>query len=370
MLRYPARVAESPRVTVLIPVFNRERFVDEAIQSVLAQDFAGFELLLVDDGSTDRTPDVLREWATRDTRIVVVTSPRNLGIPGALNLGLRHARAPYVARLDSDDLMMPRRLAAQAAVLDSEPEVVLVSAAYELMDRDGNYAGTWHADEPHEAVVYFLNFYNIIGGHSQVMYRRDDVFADGGYSVDFASSEDYQLWVRLLRRGRIRTLPLIGMKQRDHDERSLVRYGGIKRTNWTAIMRDSLERYLQRPVRDDEIAALITLWRHDGIPGMAPIAERTMREAFAQFRSEHPDPELQRRVRDRTARQWLEAATRFANAGQRAEARRYLARATMWSPKTVVSIAAGGALDSISTTLGRNRVVRVVRGLKRTLTSA
>ena len=363
-------MTERPRVTVLIPVFNRERFVDEAIQSVLAQDFAAFELLIVDDGSTDGTPDVLREWATRDARIVVVTAPRNLGIPGALNLGLRHARAPYVARLDSDDLMMPRRLAEQAAVLDSEPEVTLVSAAYDLMDRDGNYAGTWHADEPHEAVVYFLNFYNIIGGHSQVMYRRDDVLADGGYSVDFPSSEDYQLWVRLLRRGRIRTLPLIGMKQRDHDARSLVRYGGIKRANWTAIMRESLGHYLQRAIRDDEIDALITLWRHDAVLGMAPIAERTMREAFARFCHEHPDPELRRRVRNRTARQWLEAAAVFANARQRAEARRYVAQAAKWSPATVATMTARGALDAIAATLDRNRAVRALRGLKLWLTKA
>src|ERR1700681_359089 len=123
----------NPRVTVLMPVFNRERFVGEAIESVIGQDFTEFELLIVDDGSTDRTPQLLREWARRDSRIVIVTSPVNQGIPTALNAGLRHARAPYVARLDSDDIMMPRRLAAQAAILDTQPDVVLASCAYETM---------------------------------------------------------------------------------------------------------------------------------------------------------------------------------------------------------------------------------------------
>src|ERR1700682_593263 len=327
----------NPRVTVLMPVFNRERFVDEAIQSVVAQDFADFELLIVDDGSTDRTPALLRVWAERDARIVVITLPENQGIPAALNAGLRHACAPYVARLDSDDIMMPRRLAAQAAVLASEPDVVLVSSAYEIMDSEGNYLGTWPGDEPHEVVTFLLNFYCIVGGGGQVMFRRSEVLAEGGYASEYPSSEDYDLWVRLLRRGRILTLPLVGMKQRQHNARSAVQYATVKRANWTEIMTQSLGHYLGRPIRDEEIAALITVWRHDGMTGMAPTADRTMREAFARFRSEHSDQELRRCVRNRTARQWMEGAQIFAKDGHLAEAARFVARAAWWSPATALA---------------------------------
>jgi glycosyltransferase involved in cell wall biosynthesis len=326
----------TPRVTVLMPVFNRERFLDEAVQTVIAQDFADFELLIVDDGSTDRTPQILQAWVQRDARIVVITSPKNQGISVALNLGLDNAHAPYIARLDSDDIMMPRRLAAQAEVLDREPGVVLVSCAYETMDSEGNYLGTWHGDEPHEVVTFLLNFYNIVGGGGQVMFRRSEVLAEGGYAPEYPSSEDYDLWVRLLRRGRILTLPLIGMKQRDHDTRSAVQYAAIKRSNWTAIMTRSLTQYLNRPISDEEIAALITVWRHDGAIGRAPTADRTMREALARFRSEHSDPELQKCVRNRIARQWMEGARVFANAGLRGEALRFVARAARWSPRNVL----------------------------------
>jgi hypothetical protein len=343
-----------PKVTVLMPVFNRERFVDEAIQSVIAQDFADFELLVVDDGSTDRTPEVLRDWTQRDARIVVVALAENQGIPAALNAGLAHARAPYIARLDSDDVMMSHRLAAQTTVLDTQPEVVLVSCAYETMDTEGNYLGTWPGNEPHEVMTYLLNFYNIVGGGGQVMFRRSEVLAEGGYSCVYPSSEDYDLWVRLLRRGRILTLPLIGMKQRQHGSRSALQYAAIKRANWTAIMTDSLTRYLGRPIRENEIAALITLWRHDGKVGMGPIADGTMREAFARFGREHPDRELRRCVRKRTARQWLEAAQAFANAGDFAEASRFVARAATWS----LPMAAGHAAASAG---------RGLRGLAATL---
>src|SRR5258708_9091408 len=204
----------TPRITVLMPVFNRERFVDEAIQSVVAQEFADFELLIVDDGSTDRTPELLRAWAQRDARIVVVTSPQNQGIPAALNRGLRHARAPYVARLDSDDIMMPGRLAEQAAVLDRDPEVVLVSCAHETMDSEGKYLGTWYGDEPHEVVTYLLNFYNIVGGGGQVMFRPPEPPAECRYAPQSPSSEDSDLWVPLRRRGHFLTPPFATLKQR------------------------------------------------------------------------------------------------------------------------------------------------------------
>lgn len=320
----------NPKVTVLIPVHNRERFVDEAIRSVLEQDFNDFELLLVDDGSSDRTPDVLETWKQRDPRVAVVTSPTNQGIPGALNLGLAHARGKYVARLDSDDLMMPRRLAEQAAVLDAHREVVLVSCAYDIVDVEGNLLGTWRGDEPPEVTAFLLPFFNIVGGGGQVMFRLADVREEGGYSLEYPSSEDYDLWVRLLRRGRIETLPFVGMIKRTHGDQSLKRYAGVKRALWSRIMRAALTPYLRRDLRDDEIAALITVWRHDGCLGMGGIADDVMHEAFARFRKEIPDRSLHASARRRIAWQWYRAARNFVRRRHPVEAMKYLTRATHW----------------------------------------
>jgi glycosyltransferase involved in cell wall biosynthesis len=319
-----------PKVTVLIPVFNRERFVDEAIRSVIEQDFGDFELLLVDDGSTDGTPDALAGGARRDARIAVVTSPTNRGIPAALNLGLAHARGEYVARLDSDDLMMPRRLAAQAAVLDAHAEVSLVSCAYDIVDLAGRHLRTWKGDEPPDVMRFLLNFYNAVGGGGQVMFRLADVRQEGGYALAFPSSEDYDLWVRLLRRGRIETLPFVGMTKRTHGGQSNVHFAAIKHANWTRIMRSSLEPFLRRAVRDDELAALITVWRHDGTVGVARVADAVMREAFARFCSEIADPVLQDIARRRIAREWYLAARNFVRRRHPFEAMQYLARAARW----------------------------------------
>ncbi|HEX2836284.1 MAG TPA: glycosyltransferase family A protein [Thermoanaerobaculia bacterium] len=319
-----------PKVTVLIPVFNREQFVDEAIRSVIEQDYDDFELLLVDDGSTDGTPSVLETWKQRDPRVVVITSPANQGIPGALNLGLAHARGTYVARLDSDDFMMPRRLAGQVAVLDARPEVALVSCAYDVVDAEKKYLRTWKGDEPHEVAAFLLNFFNVVGGGGQVMFRLADVLEEGGFSLEYPSSEDYDLWVRLLRRGRIETLPFVGMIKRTHGGQAWLQYAGVKRANWIGIMRSSLEPYLRRALREDEVDALITVWRHDRRLGMAKLADEVMHEAFARFRETVSDRALRACARRKIARQWYVAARHLARHGHPLEALNYLARGARW----------------------------------------
>jgi glycosyltransferase involved in cell wall biosynthesis len=312
------------KVTVLVPVYNRERFVGEAIESVLRQDFGDFELLLVDDGSTDRSLEILGEYARKDARVRIVTSEKNEGIPRALNKGLDQARGEYIARLDSDDLMMPGRLAAQVEVLDREPDVILVSTAYDIIDEHGARLGTFDETFPSPVVKYLLGFYNIIGGGGHVMFRNDGT----RYSTEFPSSEDYDLWVTLSKRGRIVTLPLVGMKKRQHENDSLKQFGRNKRANWTSIMRRALEPILRRAPSDDEIDALITIWRHDGKRGAGGIADRVMREAFANFRREHPT--LAKTFRRRIARQWIAAARRARWAGDNLEGVHFLLRCARW----------------------------------------
>jgi hypothetical protein len=123
-------------------------------------------------------------------------------------------------------------------------------------------------------------------------------------------------------------LPLIGMKKRQHENDSLKQYGRNKRTNWTSIMRRALEAILKRLPLDDEIDALIAIWRHDGRRGAAAVADRVMREAFRHFSHEHP--RLTKIFRRRIAKQWLEAARRARWRGDNAEALRLLFRAARW----------------------------------------
>lgn len=183
----------SPRVTVLMTVYNDERHVAQAIDSVLAQTHRDFELLIVDDGSTDGTAAILARYAAADPRIRVLTQP-NSGTTAAANAGLEQARGLYVARLDSDDLSHPDRLAIEVAFLDAHPEVALVGGGSEIIDDSGEVIGVRNVRtaDPSRTLPH-----RCIYQHSDVMFRRDVALRVGAYRPKFRNAQDYDLWLRI-----------------------------------------------------------------------------------------------------------------------------------------------------------------------------
>jgi glycosyltransferase involved in cell wall biosynthesis len=320
-----------------MPVYNGQRYVDEAIASVVGQDYPDFEFVIVDDGSTDGTPAILAAWARRDSRIVLVRSPRNEGISAALNRGLAVARGEYVARQDADDLCVPRRLAQQVAVLDADPGVELVSAGYELMESDGRRRRVLMRDEAPELVEYLLHFSNFIGGHGQVMFRRATVAEAGNYDVAYPYSQDYDLWSKLMRRGRCVVLPIIGMRHRMHEHRVSVVWGKRQQTHSVEISRQNLEVLLQRKLSDEEIGAVAAVWRYTGERGMARSAHRVFTETYGHFAAKNVRRRHRRRVRIYKARIWVIGAAMHIKHGQFLESLQYLAYAMRWHPLGVVS---------------------------------
>src|SRR5262245_47416384 len=131
----------TPAVSVLMPVYNAGRFLAPALDSILAQTFADFELIAIDDGSSDGSGKVLAEFAARDRRVCVLTQ-ENCGIVATLNRALELARAPLVARMDADDLSRPDRFAQQVAYLREHPDVAVVSGAMDQIDEDDAYLQT------------------------------------------------------------------------------------------------------------------------------------------------------------------------------------------------------------------------------------
>lgn len=327
-----APMRSTPLVTVLMPVYDGERFVDGAIESVLSQDFKDFEFVIVDDGSRDRTPSILRRWAARDPRIVIVRSSRNEGIPAALNRGLAVARGKYVARQDADDLCERGRYCRQIEVLDRERDVVLVSAGYDLINAEGKWIGREMRFEPPEVLKYLLTFSNAVGGHGQVMFRRDVVVALGGYREEFAWCEDYDLWTRLARAGRIVILPIVGMKHRLHEQRASVVRREVQRRRSLAVARRMMTELLAREITVEEEQAVACVWRQEIYAGLASRAHRLLSETYERFWSGDSNGMHQRSARFATARRWTYAAAAFARCGQYGEAFRYLAYGIRWHP--------------------------------------
>jgi hypothetical protein len=195
----------SPRVSVVLPVYNGAAYVERAIASVLEQTFVDFELIVIDDGSTDRTARVLATIS--DLRLHVVSQP-NRGLSATLNRGIALARGVYVARQDHDDLSLPTRLAQQVAFMDAHPRCALLGTRAEIYEGDVS-VGRFHDHAlSHEALRFELLFDNPFV-HSSVMLRHTALTALGGYTTDPARQppEDYELWSRIARSERVANLP-------------------------------------------------------------------------------------------------------------------------------------------------------------------
>jgi glycosyltransferase involved in cell wall biosynthesis len=187
-------VTRRPAISVLMSVYNGERYLNQAIDSILEQSLGDFEFVIVDDGSWDRTPEIL-EGAQADPRLRVISQP-NLGPSRALNVALAQAEGQFIARLDADDWSEPDRLEKQYAFLRQHPEVGLVGTACRVLDEFTGHRSIRRlplADpELRRALVRYNPFV-----HSSVMMPRRVLQRVGGYNESFPVAIDYELWVRI-----------------------------------------------------------------------------------------------------------------------------------------------------------------------------
>ena len=204
--------------SILMPVFNAERYLASAIDSVLGQTVADFEFVIVDDGSRDRSPEILRSYAEKDRRIRVVTQA-NQGVAGALNTGLAQCRGDLVFRMDADDLALPTRFAEQLAALQRWPDCVALGTAVLFTDPEARPTKLYRPALEPEAIAAALAEGN--GGalvHPTVAFRRSALVACGGYREKYDFIEDLDLFVRLLDHGTLRNLPEPLLHYRQHPQ--------------------------------------------------------------------------------------------------------------------------------------------------------
>jgi len=127
-----------PKVSVIMPVYNTETYVAQAIESILAQTFTDFEFIIVDDGSTDRTPAILDAFSRSDNRVRIIHNPVNRGPAACRNIGLNNSSGEYIALMDADDISKPERLAKQSAYLHNHPDVFVLGSSVQKLTRRTN----------------------------------------------------------------------------------------------------------------------------------------------------------------------------------------------------------------------------------------
>ncbi len=229
----PASVT-SPRVSVIVPVHNVERYIGAAIDSLLEQTYTDFEVVVVDDGSQDRTVEIVQNY--EDPRVRLVRHARNMGVAQARNTGLECSRGELIALLDGDDIALPDRLERQVSALDAAPEIGMVGCYSEGIDEAGILIGVvWKRPVSSDGTEIGLLFRNTLGG-SPVMFRRSAI-PENGYR-QFPVAEDYDFNARLAKRWKVTNVP-----------RALIRYR-VRRDGLTQTNKDLMETHVRQVMRE------------------------------------------------------------------------------------------------------------------------
>lgn len=204
-------ISNHPRITVLMPVYNCELYIKEAIDSILNQTFSDFEFIIIDDASTDETLPIIRSYD--DNRIKLIEKPLNTGYTNSLNYGLSIAKGEYIARMDGDDISFPERFEKQINFLDKNLDVVVCGSFFKIIETDKIYAVCENHEEIKLAMLQECPI-----GHPTVMMRKE-IFQkyDLIYDVSKEPAEDYDLWTRLSVLGKLHNLQEVLLNYRMHN---------------------------------------------------------------------------------------------------------------------------------------------------------
>ncbi len=204
-----------PLISVLMPVYNSERYVAQAVDSILQQTCQDFEFIIIDDGSTDRSFKILKTYATKDCRIRLF-SQTNRGISKTRNELLKHARGEFLAVMDSDDIASSHRLAWQVEFLRQHPEVVCVGGAQDWIDEAGRLLRHQQEAQEDAEIQQQLLSGRVAINHPAAMFRRAAVLRVGGYDESFAQAEDLDLFLKLGEIGALANLSKTVVQYRQH----------------------------------------------------------------------------------------------------------------------------------------------------------
>lgn len=201
-----------PKVSVIMPAYNAEKYIAEAIDSILAQTYTDYEFIIINDCSTDRTEEIILSF--KDSRIVYLKNEENMGVAKTLNRGLSVARGEYIARMDADDISLPERFEKQIQYLDAHKDVAVLGTALvrfgtDIVDEKRSFSTDCRQMKTDM-------FFSCGLAHPSVMMRRKEILELGGYDAAYNGMEDYALWCRVCKSYCVTTLPETLLRYRIH----------------------------------------------------------------------------------------------------------------------------------------------------------
>ena len=245
----------SRRVSVIMAVHNGGVYLRDAVNSILAQTMKDFEFIIIDDGSTDVTPLLLREYEVLDHRIRLFRLDKNKGLTHCLNMGLRLSMGKYIARMDADDISLPNRFSDQIDYLDNHPEVEVLGTGFSIIDEHGEEVHSYVYSGDPSFLRWSFVLYNPIA-HSSVMMRSSGLNRWGGYDDGLIRAQDYDLWWRISVEGNISNLQKTCLLIRSHSSQVSRQHHGEQEEFLQRIKQRHLEAALERQISLGAIAAL------------------------------------------------------------------------------------------------------------------
>lgn len=252
----------NPKVSVLLPIYNGEQYLRRTLDSLLQQSFKDFEVVAVNDASTDQSRAIVESY--NDPRIRLIDNPQNVGQTASLQIALENSRAEYVARQDQDDVSLPERFARQVAFLDSHAGVgVLGTSLCVINEHDQVVWGTaaFYSDETLSEMAWRLLWTDRLVD-SSVMFRRRDALKVGGYNLSYRYAQDYDLWVRLSSEVGVARLPEVLLQLRIHSDNASNRFAEAQQREVYLILSQALTRFLPAELSLEDAARI---WRVDNL---------------------------------------------------------------------------------------------------------
>ena len=249
-------VGGSPLVSVIMPVYNAEPYLHEAVESILAQTLIDFEFIILNDGSSDGSHEIVSEYARRDSRIIYHRFEKNRGLVDILNYGLSLARGEFIGRMDADDISLPKRLENQIAFLEKHPEVGVLGGSIQIIDCNDNKLALLKFPETNTEILWSFCYFNPIV-HPSVMMRRQVVLDAGCYRSVRAHAEDYDLWIRLSKKTQFANLPQVLLELRKHETNITVLHEDKTLADSIQISHEFISYLLKKEIPVDVVE---TIW--------------------------------------------------------------------------------------------------------------
>lgn len=212
-------IANTPLVSVILPTYNGGATLVDAVRSILRQTWSNFELIIVDDASTQDIPLALAEFSSSPL-LRIVRNRVNSGLSASLNAGIAASSGEFIARMDDDDFSLPARLAEQVYLLQARPEIDVVGTGVAFYDRDQNYLRDHLFPSEHAEILHFMRRGNPLA-HPTVMFRRTFIERAGGYDESLRRMEDLELWGRMADTCRYANIPLVLLRHRVRPAKTL-----------------------------------------------------------------------------------------------------------------------------------------------------